>query len=214
MPKKLSELQKKEMIDSFVNGKSIDQLSETYNYSRNTIIRHLKGGLSKDKYIELTSRKNNSKDSLPAKTTKNQKSLSEDAGDFNESENEQLYTDSSFIEIVPLDCQIDNEPQKNFASVSIKDIDFPEVVYMVVDKNIELETKYLREYPDWQFLSQEELNRKTIEIHSDIKFAKISCNKEQRVLKVPNPDVFRKVAPILKSRGISRIVSADKLISL
>ena len=25
---------------------------------------------------------------------------------------------------------------------------------MVVDKNIELETKYLREYPDWQFLSQ------------------------------------------------------------
>ena len=174
----------------------------------------MKGGLSKDKYIELTSRKNNSKDSLPAKTTKNQKSLSEDAGDFNESENEQLYTDSSFIEIVPLDCQIDNEPQKNFASVSIKDIDFPEVVYMVVDKNIELETKYLREYPDWQFLSQEELNRKTIEIHSDIKFAKISCNKEQRVLKVPNPDVFRKVAPILKSRGISRIVSADKLISL
>ena len=57
MPKKLSELQKKEMIDSFVNGKSIDQLSEIYNYSRNTIIRHLKGGLSKDKYIELTSKK-------------------------------------------------------------------------------------------------------------------------------------------------------------
>ena len=53
MPKKLSELQKKEMIDSFVNGKSIDQLSEIYNYSRNTIIRHLKGGLSKDKYKEL-----------------------------------------------------------------------------------------------------------------------------------------------------------------
>ena len=132
MPKKLSELQKKEMIDSFVNGKSIDQLSETYNYSRSTIIRHLKGGLSKDKYIELTSRKNNSKDSLPAKTTKNQKSLSGEAREFNESENEQLYTDSSFIEIVPLDCQIDNEPQKNFASVSIKDIDFPEVVYMVV----------------------------------------------------------------------------------
>ena len=50
MPKKLSELQKKEMIDSFVNGKSIDQLSEIYNYSRNTIIRHLKGGISKDKY--------------------------------------------------------------------------------------------------------------------------------------------------------------------
>ena len=214
MPKKLSELQKKEMIDSFVNGKSIDQLSEIYNYSRNTIIRHLKGGLSKDKYIELTSRKNNSKDSLPVKTTKNQKSLSEDAGEFNESENEQLHTDSSFIEIVPLDCQIDNEPQKNFAAVSIKDIDFPEVVYMVVDKNIELETKYLREYPDWQFLSQEELNRKTIEIHADIKIAKRYCNKAQKVIKVPNTNVFKIVAPLLIAKGISRIVSKDRLISL
>ena len=51
---------------------------------------------------------------------------------------------------------------------------------MVVDKNIELETKYLREYPDWQFLSQEELNRKTIEIHADIKIAKRYCNKAQK----------------------------------
>ena len=214
MPKKLSELQKKEMIDSFVNGKSIDQLSEIYNYSRNTIIRHLKGGISKDKYKELTSRKNNSKDRLPVKTTKNQKSLSEDLGEFNESDNKQIYTDSSFIEIVPLDCQIDNEPQKNFASVSIKDIDFPEVVYMVVDKNIELETKYLREYPDWQFLSQEELNRKTIEIHADIKIAKRYCNKAQKVIKVPNTNVFKIVAPLLIAKGISRIVSKDRLISL
>ena len=216
MPKKLSELQKKEMIDSFVNGKSIDQLSEIYNYSRNTIIRHLKGGISKDKYKELTSRKNNSKDSLPLKTTKNQKFLSKVEGEFedNESDNKKIYTDSSFIEIVPLDCQIDNEPQKNFASISIKDIDFPEIVYMVVDKKIELETKYLREYPDWQFLSQEELNRKTIEIYADIKIAKRYCNKEQKVIKVPNTNVFKIVAPLLVAKGISRIVSKDRLISL
>ena len=30
---------------------------------------------------------------------------------------------------------------------------------MVVDKKIELETKYLKEYPEWEFLSQEELER-------------------------------------------------------
>ena len=35
---------------------------------------------------------------------------------------------------------------------------------MIVDKKIELEIKYLKEYPEWQFLSQEELNRKTIKI--------------------------------------------------
>ena len=85
---------------------------------------------------------------------------------------------------------------------------------MIVDKKIELETKYLREYPEWQFLSDEELSRKTIEIYLDLKIAKRFCNKEQKVIKVPNTDVFKIVAPILLKKGISRIVSADKLISL
>ena len=85
---------------------------------------------------------------------------------------------------------------------------------MIVDKTIELETKYLRDYPDWQFLSQEELNRKTIEIYVDLKNAKRFCNKEQKVIKVPNTQVFKIVAPILISKGISRIVSSDKLIAL
>ena len=85
---------------------------------------------------------------------------------------------------------------------------------MVVDKKVELETKYLREYPNWNFLSQEELNRKTIEIYFDLKIAKRFCNKEQKVIKVPNTAVFKIVSPLLLERGISRIVSADKLIAL
>ena len=88
------------------------------------------------------------------------------------------------------------------------------MVYIIVDKKIELETKYLKEYPDWQFLSQEELERNTIEIYIDLKKAKRFCNKDQKVLKVPNTEVFKIVAPILISRGISRIVSEDKLIAL
>ena len=85
---------------------------------------------------------------------------------------------------------------------------------MIVDKKIELEIKYLKDYPDWQFLSQEELERKTIEIFDDLKDAKKFCNKEQKVIKVPNTDVFRIAAPILLSKGISRIVNSKKLIAL
>ena len=85
---------------------------------------------------------------------------------------------------------------------------------MIVDKKIELETKYLKDYPNWQFLSNDELERKTIEIFEDLKIAKRSCNKEQRVIKVPNTEVFKIVSPFLLSRGISRIVSDDKLIAL
>ena len=48
----------------------------------------------------------------------------------------------------------------------------------------------------------------------DLQKAKRMCNKEQKVIKVPNTDVFKIVAPLLISRGISRIVNDDKLIAL
>ena len=85
---------------------------------------------------------------------------------------------------------------------------------MIIAKEFELEVKYLKDFPDWQFLAKDELNRKTIEIYLDSKIAKRFCKKEQKVIKVPNSNVFRIVAPLLQSRGITRIVSADQLIAL
>ena len=53
---------------------------------------------------------------------------------------------------------------------------------MVIDKETELETKLLKEYPDWQFLPKEDLDRESIELFLDIKKAKRICKKEQKVL--------------------------------
>ena len=85
---------------------------------------------------------------------------------------------------------------------------------MIVNKKIELEVKLLKDYPEWEFLPESDLKRKSIEIHNDLQTAKRICNKDQKVIKVPNTDVFKIVAPLLASRGISRIVSNDKLIAL
>ena len=128
--------------------------------------------------------------------------------------NEERISQNQFLEIAPLDYEIDNLPQKDLASIHISDVDLPNVVYMIVDKKIELTTKYLKEYPEWQFLSQDELNRKTIEIYFDLKLAKRYCNKEQKIIKVPNTNVFKLAAPQLLNKGISRIVGVDKLIAL
>ena len=54
---------------------------------------------------------------------------------------------------------------------------------MIVHKNIELEIKFLKDYPDWEFLPEEDLKRKSIEIFFDLKSAKRACNKEQKLLK-------------------------------
>ena len=120
----------------------------------------------------------------------------------------------NFVELTPIDYEIENFPRKELSSVPIQEIEFPNVVYMIVSKNIELEIKLLKDFPDWEFLPEEDLKRKAIEIHFDSKSAKGACSKDQKVIKVPNTDVFRIVSPILISRGISRIVSAEKLIAL
>ena len=85
---------------------------------------------------------------------------------------------------------------------------------MLIDNKIELSTKQLKDFPEWQFLPLDDLERKTIAIYFDLKIAKRSCNRDHKVIKVPNTNVFKLVAPILISRGISRIVTEDKLISL
>ena len=85
---------------------------------------------------------------------------------------------------------------------------------MKVDKNFELEIKLLKDYLDWTFLPKDELNRKTIEVFKDIKKAKINCNKDQKVINVPNTNVFKVAKKILLDKGITRIVCGEDLIAL
>ena len=220
MAKRLTEDQKNELISIFKKGIKIEELSQKFNCTKLTIVRNLKKELGESKYKEITNKNINSikepaklekskknKLNIESSSTDNiSKALNEDVSDF-------ASTDS-FFEIVPLDYEIENAPRKELSSVSISEIDFPKVVYMVVDKKIELEIKLLKDFPEWDFLPLADLNRKTIEIFFDLNLAKRSCNKEQKVLKVPNTDVFRIAAPVLVEKGISRIVCAENLIAL
>ena len=218
LAKRLSEKQKEEICKLFISGKSIDDLSNQFSFTKLTISRNLKKKFGEDQYNLLTSKsklinnKNKIKDYTIEKQERNHINKYEDKIDASLSEDQ--LPNSEFVEIAPLNCNFDNKSQKDFSSVSISEVNLPSPVYMIIDKKVELETKYLKEYPRWQFLSQDELNRKSIEIFLDIKMAKSFCQKEQKVIKVPNTNVFKIVAPILCSRGISRIVSADKLIAL
>ena len=216
MAKRLTEKQKEEIIKLFTSGINIDLLSKQFDCTKLTIQRNLKKKIGEDKYnlilIKSKSIKNkNSK--IENKLYLIEKNhLHEDKR--KDSQKEALLPNSEFVEIEPLNFDIDNSVQKDLTSVSISQVKLPKTVYMIVDKKIEIETKFLKDYPQWQFLSKDELERKTIEIFLDLKIAKSFCQKEQKVIKVPNTNVFKIVAPILSSRGISRIVSDDKLIAL
>ena len=226
MAKRLTNQQKEEIVKLFSSGTNIDQISKQFNCTKLTISRNLKNNLGEVTYKELISlSKSNNKliknkkqkiNYLNKNANKNNKKTNKNELKKIKNENveDEHFKISEFIEIVPLNYDVENKSQKDFSSIPISEIDFPKTVFMIVDKKVELEVKYLNDYPEWQFLSQEELKRKTIEIYFDLKIAKDFCGKEQRVIKVPDTSVFKKVANILLSRGISRIVSSDKLIAL
>ena len=217
MAKRLSFKQKEEIIKLFSSGINVDNLSKKFNCTKLTIIRNLKKELGENQYKELLN-KNKSKNKINKHKIQDMNDIEEPKAKeeirSNISEKGNLPPMTQFIEIAPLNFNFDNSPQKDLVTVAISKVNLPKTVYMIVDKKIELEIKYLKEYPKWQFLSKDELERKTIEIYLEIKTAKSFCRKDQKVIKVPNTDVFKIVAPILSSRGISRIVSADQLIAL
>ena len=227
MPKKVSEKEKQELVMAFLNGQAIEDLAEKFNISKITITRHLKKEISAHEYKEIIKKsKSLEKQSETNKSqTENLLKANFDNEDIKNNSNDpkilnENITSSnfepidSFFEIAPVDYEIDNSSRKELSSVSLSEVDFPKVVYMVVDKKIELEIKLLKDFPEWQFLPQDDLSRKTIEIFFDLNIAKRSCNKEQKVLKVPNTDVFRIASPILIAKGISRIVCDENLIAL
>lgn len=213
MPKKLLQKEIEEIINGFFNGKTIEELAKKFSCTKITINRHLKKSIDEGRYKQ-TILQNNKKKEIADNNNTDLSSENFDNTFYEDKDLIHSFSDSKFVEIAPLEYEIDNAPQKDLTSIPISKVDLPKKVYMIVDKTIELETRYLKEYPDWQFLSKEELNRKTIQIFFDLKVAKRFCNANQKVLKVPNTDVFRLVAPFLLEKGISRIVSDDKLISL
>ncbi len=227
MSKRLSEKQKEEIVKGFQSGIDINVLLKKYNCTKSTIIRNLKNNLGELKYKELFNEHKLFKGK--SKTYKKQKNNLLEQNINNEDlknypKDPQVFNESfmtsnfepidSFFEIAPIDYEMDNSSRKELSSVPLSEVDFPKVVYMVVDKKIELEIKLLKDFPEWQFLPNDDLNRKTIEIFFDLNLAKKSCNKEQKVLKVPNTDVFKIASPVLIAKGISRIVFAENLIAL
>ena len=228
MAKRLSNKQKEKLTEEFINGKNINDLVEEFSSTKLTISRYLKKNLGEKIYQSLIEKSNTSKGLFTNKeissSISNENLLNsnvvkrkisnkeDDKSNFVEQESD--FALNEFVEVAPLNYEIDNISQKDLSSIPISDIDFPKVVFMIVDNKTELQTKLLNNYPEWQFLSKQELDRNTIEIFYDLKIAKRFCSKEQKVIKVPNTNIFKIVAPILLSRGISRIVTADQLIAL
>ena len=60
LPKKLSDIQKSEILESFKEGSETIQIAKKYNFSNATIIRQLKNMMGSDAYYKFKKRKSSS----------------------------------------------------------------------------------------------------------------------------------------------------------
>ena len=209
MPKKVSENQKREILNSFVSGINLKLLSEKYKLSQATIVRQLKNNLGVNKFKELKDKNNK------LEKEKNTVLIENSVAENNlEKRVENDNFKEEFIEVIPITDGIELNNQKDLASEPLTEANLPNVVYMLVDKNIELLPKMLKEYPEWGFLPQQDLNRMSLEIFDDHNYAKKLCTKNQKLIKVPNPNVFLMAASSLKLKGITRIIFNNLLLAL
>ena len=63
LAKRISDIERKEIVGDFTNNKSLEEISKKYNFTKLTISRNLKKSLGEDKFNEI------------AKSNKNEKNL-------------------------------------------------------------------------------------------------------------------------------------------
>ena len=209
MPRKVSELEKKAILELFTSGKDIKEIAKIYKYSPTTISRQLKKFLTNNDFedIKIKNTKSNKEDFINSKDKISKNNNVED--DF-----EKEIFNGEVFEVIPIIDGLDLVNQKELASEPIIDAQLPEVVYLIVDKKIELVPKLLKDYPKWSYMPEEDLKRITLEIFADPKHAKKFCSKNEKTIKIPNSKVFIMASKSLRSKGISRIIFEDLLLSL
>ena len=205
MSKRVSDLQKEEILNLFINGIDLNQISESYEFSLATIVRQLKNMIGVDAFKKYKSKKKNIQ-----KVQNNPSHLENNLNSKFDNEN----FEEKFIEVIPITDQIQFDRQKELTSEPITEAKLPEIVYLIVDKKIELVPKLLKDYPEWSYMPEEDLKRVTLEIYADQKNAKKCCSKNEKTIKIPNSKVFIIASKLLKSKGITRVIFNDLLFSL
>ncbi len=192
-----------------------DQRSKINNKKLKAVDYDVLKGNKEDLTIELDNEINSNEFQQTSSS-----SLQDKVGLFEESSSEDEYNNNQHIDnnlelIEPLLSSFDFDQEKEKSEFELLNYEsLPESVYMIVDKKVELELQPISDLPEWSFLPANELKRKAILLFANQRSAKRSCSGNQRVIKIPNTSVFKVSKPYLVSKGITRLILDDSIISL
>ena len=119
-----------------------------------------------------------------------------------------------FTELVPLTEGVDLRDDRFAEPLPLTPGLLPESVYLLVDKVVELDARPLREFPELGPMDDAELERQGLCLFTSPRTAKRQCGRSQRVIKVPDTQVFEQTSSYLLARGITHLVVEGSLFSL
>ena len=156
MPKQVSENEKKDILKYFMDGYKINQISNKFGFSSQTITRQLQNIIGKDEFLRIKKLGKDSEEKIKQNSDTISSSFIENENVKNSflnrdaNLNEQKLEDS-FFEIAPLISNVEFDKQKDISSKPIDKFELPNTVFMIVNNKIELEPKLLKEYSEWEF---------------------------------------------------------------
>ena len=138
-----------------------------------------------------------------------QELLGEDLGDLNEDEEDFEDSDEEDWEEEPLP-QLSNS---DFQVLPLAKATFPNICYVVIDRGAELIVRPLKEFGDLGRIPPKEVQQKTLPIFDNHKVARRFSNRSQRVIKVPDGEMFAKTSSHLQGKGITRLLMDGQVYS-
>jgi transposase-like protein len=91
----------------------------------------------------------------------------------------------------------------------------PRTCYIVIDKFAELIVRPLKDFADLGQIAGEEIQQRTLPVFDNHRVAKrFSNQRTQRVIKIPDSQVFYKTTHHLRSKGITRLLVDGNIYSL
>ncbi len=244
-PSRLTDSQKRELVERYRSGESTAALAEAFGCSVNTVSRTARALLTPEAYEALKKERarGGGAGSQAAVESGSQAAVQPDrlqveatpADPIDEQDSATLALDDAddFGDALEDAGEAEEEPEQDFHTVAVLTGQIslemqspapacrpmgpgvlPESVYMLVDKLVELDPQPLSAFQELGALAAADQDRQAIGLYASPRTAKRQCGRNQRVIKVPDSQVFERTSRYLLARGITRLVLDGTLIAL
>lgn len=236
-PSRLTDSQKRELVERYRSGESTAALAEAFGCSVNTVSRTARALLTPEAYEALKKERarGGGAGSQAAVQADRLQVEATPADPIDEQDSATLALDEAddFGDALEDAGEADEEPEQDFHTVAVLTGQIslemespapacrpmgpgvlPESVYMLVDKLVELDPQPLSAFQELGAMAAADQDRQAIGLYASPRTAKRQCGRNQRVIKVPDSQVFERTSRYLLARGITRLVLDGTLIAL